>query len=74
MSAPVWLCAYVGLCALDCNAHGSQKRELDPLEMEWHATVSYLTWSWELNLSPLEEHQVSALNHRPNSEALNECF
>ena len=35
-----------------CSAHGSQKRALDPVELEVPRR------SWELNLDPLEEQPV----------------
>lgn len=38
------LCGYAPVSA---GAHGSQKREPDPLELEFQVAVNYLLWVWD---------------------------
>ncbi|CAO2631328.1 hypothetical protein LEMLEM_LOCUS21233 [Lemmus lemmus] len=47
------------MCYNECSAYGGQKREPEPLDMEFQMAVSHLMWTLELetNPGPLKEQQ-----------------
>lgn len=63
----IWMCVYVWVRAPECNAHGSQKRTSDSLELELQVFMSHHAGAGKRTLVLCKSSWCSkALSHSPD--------